>query len=551
MNIAIYSRKSKFSEKGESIDNQIQYCKDYAAIHLSSIQEKIFLLYEDEGFSAATSMRPQFQKLLMDIKNGKIQVLMCYRLDRITRNVSDFSKTLELLEKMNVGFLSATENFDTSTPMGKAMIYIASVFAQLERETIAERVRDNMLALSKTGRWLGGLTPLGFSSKEVLYLDSEFKERKLYQLVPCKSELKTVSLLFNKYLESGSLSAVESYCLAHNIQTQKGCFFNKSSIAQILENPTYCMGDRASYDYFLNLGCIITFSKNEFDGSKGILCYNRTNQQKKSCRKKRPPAEWVIALGRHKGIIAGSLYIEVQNRLRENKEKASPRKDTSAFSLVSGKIRCLGCGSKMRIKNIRNSNDCIRFSYACEMKMLSKGARCTIANINGADFDKKLMDILWSYLEPSIDYSKILKYLRLKGTPEKSEEDSTVPGLTTLKKEKEEYQNEINTLINHFPKDPSLLEKYFLPKLEELDRQISQINQQLDTLSNSVNKNSASEKPSSFFQKKEGLKFFLAEASINIKKTVVNAMIDEIEWDGNTAYISFRTPDRQHFGIDR
>ncbi|SHO46851.1 recombinase family protein [Anaerocolumna xylanovorans] len=552
MNIAIYSRKSKFSEKGESIDNQIQYCKDYAAVHLSSVSEKNFILYEDEGFSAATSVRPQFQKLLTDIKNGKIQVLMCYRLDRITRNVSDFSKTLELLEKMNVGFLSATENFDTSTPMGKAMIYIASVFAQLERETIAERVRDNMLALSKTGRWLGGLTPLGFSSREVIYLDSEFKERKLYQLVPCKEELKTVSLLFNKYLESGSLSAVESYCLAYDIKTQKGCFFNKSSIAQILENPTYCMGDEASHNYFSKLGCIITFPKNEFDGSKGILCYNRTNQQKKSCRKKRPPAEWIIALGNHKGIIAGNLYIEVQNRLKQNKEKASPRKDTSSFSLVSGKIQCLDCGAKMRIKNIRKSNGHTRFSYACEMKMLSKGIRCTIANINGTDFDDKLMDILWSYLEHSIDYNKILKYLKQKDTPGKLEEDNTASSLIALEREKERCQNEINTIVSRLSKESSsLLEKYLLPRLEELDRQAGEIDQKITILSTSINKDYTSEKSPFFSNKKGGLKSLLAEASINSKKAIVNAMIDRIEWDGNTAYISFRTPDGQHFGIDR
>lgn len=544
MNIAIYSRKSKFSEKGESVENQIQYCKAYADTHLINIPEKIFFIYEDEGFSAATSMRPQFQKLLTDIKNGKIQLLMCYRLDRITRKVSDFSKTLELLEKMNVGFISATENFDTSTPMGKAMIYIASVFAQLERETIAERVRDNMLALSKTGRWLGGLTPLGFSSREVIYLDSEFRERKLYQLVPREEELRTVSLLFKKYLEFGSLSAVESYCLTHDIKTQKNCFFNKSSIAQILENPTYCMGDEASYHYFSELGCCVTSSKNEFDGSKGILCYNRTNQQTKSCRKRRPPEQWIVALGKHKGIITGDSYIRVQEKLKQNKEKASPRKDTSSFSLVSGKIKCRNCGSKMRIKNIRKTNGRTHFSYACEMKVLSKGSKCTISNINGMELDKALTDILWSYLEDSVDYCKILKFLKQKSIPEMFEGTGNTTSTAALKKEKEEYRNEINTIIEQFSKDSSpLLKKYLLPRLEELDRRISLLDQKITKLPYSPDGDGQKEGSPFFIHNKEKLSSILDKASINSKKMVINAMIDTVEWNGKTAYISFRTSD--------
>lgn len=551
MNIAIYSRKSKFSETGESVDNQIQYCKAYADTHLSKISEKNYFIYEDEGFSAATSMRPQFQKLIADIKGGKIQLLMCYRLDRITRKVSDFSKTLELLEKMNVSFISATENFDTSTPMGKAMIYIASVFAQLERETIAERVRDNMLALSKTGRWLGGLTPLGFSSKEIIYLDSEFRERKLYQLVPCEEELKTVLLLFQKYLELGSLSAVESYCLSHDIKTQKNCFFNKSSIGQILENPTYCIGDEAAYDYFSELGCCIPSSKNEFDGTRGILCYNRTNQQSKSCRKKRPPSEWIVALGKHEGLLTGYCYTEVQKKLKQNKEKASPRKDTSSFALLSGKIHCLSCGSKMRIKNIRQGNHCTHFSYACEMKMLSKGSRCTITNLNGLEFDKALIDILWGNLETSLDYSKIIKYLKQKNVADiKEQQDSTA--LPALEKKKAEYQNEIDTIIGHLSKGSSpLLEKYLLPRLEELDRQVNDLEQQVNTLKHTAGKKRKVLKAPLFNKNKTSLKSILEEADIDSKKLVVNTMVESVKWNGNTAFINFRKPDTQHFGIDR
>ena len=174
MKAAIYSRKSIFTGKGESIENQIELCREYMSKNYSD-QKIEFLTYEDEGFSGGNINRPNFKKLLVDAKFKKFDALVCYRLDRISRNVADFSNTLELLQKNNISFISIREQFDTSTPMGKAMVYISSVFAQLERDTIAERVRDNMLQLSKTGRWLGGQEPYGFISKKVTYLDIELK----------------------------------------------------------------------------------------------------------------------------------------------------------------------------------------------------------------------------------------------------------------------------------------------------------------------------------------------------------------------------------------
>ena len=152
--VAIYSRKSKFTGKGDSIENQIEMCKEYITNTIGKDIE--FTIYEDEGFSGGNLDRPRFKKLMAAIKSKKFDILVCYRLDRISRNVADFSSTLEVLQSNNCSFISIKEQFDTSSPMGRAMIYIASVFAQLERETIAERVKDNMLELAKNGKWTGG-----------------------------------------------------------------------------------------------------------------------------------------------------------------------------------------------------------------------------------------------------------------------------------------------------------------------------------------------------------------------------------------------------------
>ena len=166
--IAIYSRKSKYTGKGESIGNQVELCKNKInSIYEDVDFEKDVVIFEDEGFSGYYTKRPAFQKMMEAVKNKEIKCIFFYRLDRISRNVKDFCEIKEILEDYDVNFYSASENFENITPSGKAMIMMTSVFAQLERDTLAERVRDNMLELAKTGRWLGGTTPTGYKSEAV------------------------------------------------------------------------------------------------------------------------------------------------------------------------------------------------------------------------------------------------------------------------------------------------------------------------------------------------------------------------------------------------
>lgn len=151
MRVFIYSRKSVCTGKGESIENQIEMCRQYIFAKVSGADDTSVTVYEDEGFSAKNTDRPQFQQMLRDARRQPPDYIVCYRLDRISRNVSDFSTLIEEFNERGISFVCIKEEFDTAKPMGKAMMYIASVFAQLERETIAERIRDNMLMLARTG----------------------------------------------------------------------------------------------------------------------------------------------------------------------------------------------------------------------------------------------------------------------------------------------------------------------------------------------------------------------------------------------------------------
>ena len=121
----IYSRKSKFTGKGESIENQIEMCRQYIATHYSQEEAEAALVYEDEGFSGGTLERPKFKKMMSDSQKIKFAAIVVYRLDRISRNIGDFAKLIEDLADREIGFISIREQFDTSSPMGRAMMYIA------------------------------------------------------------------------------------------------------------------------------------------------------------------------------------------------------------------------------------------------------------------------------------------------------------------------------------------------------------------------------------------------------------------------------------------
>lgn len=288
--IAIYSRKSKYTDKGDSIGNQIELAKEYINTHYLSDKYDVEIKeYEDEGFSGGNIDRPHFQEFLKDQNKNAYDVLICYRLDRISRNIADFSKLMEELTTVNTSFVSIKEQFDTKTPMGRAMMYIASVFAQLEREVIAERVRDNMLELSKTGRWLGGDTPTGFKAEryeivQVCEKDEKSEEivgnkiRKACKLVTDEEEKELILHLCDKYLELKSLSQLEHYCLINNIKTKNKKEFGTFSLKTILTNPVYVKNDQEILKYFKEKGIHIYAEqdgRDKFDGKYGLLAYNK------------------------------------------------------------------------------------------------------------------------------------------------------------------------------------------------------------------------------------------------------------------------------------
>lgn len=419
MKAAIYSRKSRFTGKGESVENQIFICKDYAVNFLAVSPENI-RVYEDEGFSGGNTDRPQFQQMLQDAKSRLFDIIICYRLDRVSRNVSDFSRLIDELQKYNVSFISVKEQFDTSKPMGRAMMYIASVFSQLERETIAERIRDNMLQLSKTGRWLGGTTPTGYKSELVLTRDEQGKEYTLYKLVVIPEEAETIKRIYDKYMVCKSIAGVEQFLNQNGITTKNGLAFGRFSIRFILSNPVYAMADDHLYEYLLSNGYEVYSDKEEFNGSSGLMSYNKTKQACSSYSDRyRNRNQWVIAVGLHSGIIPSGIWIGAQELLLRNKTK-SVRKVRSSDALLAGILRCAACGSYMRPKLLkRNTPEGQQvFYYICEQKEKSKKAGCQTANLNGNVIDNQVMKEIKHVIK------RLLPHLNEVGTMMASREDA-------------------------------------------------------------------------------------------------------------------------------
>ena len=271
------------------------------------------------------------------------------------------------------------------------MMYIASVFSQLERETTAERIRDNMQELAKTGRWLGGMAPTGYRSRSVEKTTPDGRVRKAYQLVVDPSEIERVKLIYKKFLESDSLTRVETFLIQNRILSKTGKNYTRFTIKNILENPVYMIADQDAYRYFMDSGVELCAKRKEFNGRYGIMAYNKTLQQHGRSNRIREKANWIVAIGRHQGIVPGKGWVEVQKLLNRNRSKAY-RKPKSNCALLSGLLRCGKCGSFMRPKLTKRKNaDGERiYTYLCELKEKSRGKNCTIRNAYGNELDQAI-----------------------------------------------------------------------------------------------------------------------------------------------------------------
>ena len=530
--IAIYSRKSKFTGKGESIDNQIELCKRYICSHYPGHDD--IMIYEDEGFSGGNIQRPNFKKMMADAKAKKFAAIVCYRLDRISRNIGDFAKLIEELEVFGIAFVSIKEQFDTSSPMGRAMMYISSVFSQLERETIAERIRDNMHELSKTGRWLGGITPTGYESESIQNITIDGKVKKACRLCLIPEEAEIVQTIFKIFLQNNSISKTETWFIQKGYKTKNGRLFTRFAIKNILTNPVYMIADEVAYKFLTDNNVDLFAEENDFDGSSGIMSYNRTMQKPGKAHVFRPMEEWIVSVGKHTGLISGADWVRVQERLGQNTNK-SYRKPRSNVALLSGLLRC-ACGDYMRPKmsKRKNSDGEFIYSYLCAMKEKSRSHNCNMKNLSGNVLDRVICEEIKKLEEDSTEFLRHLE--KGKGQLNREGHGDT---LENLKVELAENEKEIASLINTMAKATgSSAEDYILKQVEVMHDRAAALKSRIAEMENLMETHALSHIEFDVIRKVlQSFKSTFDLMDIEQKREAIRAFVKRIVWDGQDIHI--------------
>ena len=236
---AIYTRKSSedgLEQDSNSLHAQREACAAYV---LSQASEGWTLLrdeYDDGGLSGGTLERPALQRLLADVAAGKVDIIVIYKLDRLTRSLLDFAKLVEALDQAGTSFVSVTQSFNTTTSMGRLTLNMLLSFAQFEREVTAERIRDKIAASKAKGMWMGGIPPLGYKPHG-------------RTLVVVKEHAALVRTIFERYRQLGNVRLVAESLKADGLSTPRrktttgkaygGGAFHRGQLYDILRNPIY------------------------------------------------------------------------------------------------------------------------------------------------------------------------------------------------------------------------------------------------------------------------------------------------------------------------
>ena len=259
---AIYTRKS--TEEGlEQEFNSLQAQREACEAYIKSQKHEHWTLlpteYDDGGYSGGNMERPALKRLLQDVQNGLIDIIVVYKIDRLTRSLMDFSKIVEVLDKHNASFVSITQHFNTTTSMGRLTLNMLLSFAQFEREVTGERIRDKISASKKKGMWMGGKPPLGYYRKD----------KKIY---PDEAKAPLVRSIFEKYVELKSTTLVKEWLnkQGHNISVGNlNCILrNKAYIGLVGHKGTWYPGEHQGI-----------ISKELFEQAQGVMTDNRINRQ--------------------------------------------------------------------------------------------------------------------------------------------------------------------------------------------------------------------------------------------------------------------------------
>lgn len=307
LKVAIYIRVStQYQIDKDSLQVQKRELVAYAQMILG-IDE--YVIFEDPGYSAKNTDRPDYQRMMSRLRTGEFSHLLVWKIDRISRNLLDFSSMYKELKDLGITFVSKNEQFDTSNAIGEAMLKIILVFAELERNMTSERVTAVMLSRAENGQWNGGRIPFGYEWS---------KSEKVFSVIP--SEAKVVTLIYSLYEHYQSVLYVTRYLNDAGLKTKAGKSWSTTGVYKILTNPFY----------------------------KGCYLYNVHSDGRAS--EKRGEGEWITVEEHHEPIVSEILFDRIQFILKRNKRGGVPEDKTyirKNIHVFAGLVKCGVCGCSM------------------------------------------------------------------------------------------------------------------------------------------------------------------------------------------------------------
>ena len=437
--VAIYCRVSTVeqAEEGYSIDEQNLKIREYCERE----GHEIYNLYEDRGISGKNiTNRPGIKQLLHDATENKFDLVIVWKLNRISRKLLDILNIVELLNKHSIAFRSLTENFETETPSGKLQLNIMGAIGEFERETIAENIKLGMGAKARSGQWCGGVV-LGY---DIVEIPSEGKKRKNTKLQINEKEASTVRRIFDLYSQGYGYKAVVNRINKEGYKTKRNNEFAVATVKEILKNPVYI----------------------------GKIRYNvRQDWSKK--RRNNINQNPILSDGQHEPIIDMETWNKVQVILKERSKKHNKIYD-SEFPLT-GILKCPICGAGMTIsRSTSKRKDGTKkvFEYYSCGNWKNKGtAVCRSNSIRVEVADEYVINKIMTVINNKSILKKVIDNIN------KNKSSKLQPTIDEL----ERITNEISKLNSKKNKNIELFEDGILDK-DELSTRVKSINDNIDKL---------------------------------------------------------------------
>lgn len=463
MSIALYARKSIERDNSISCETQIEYCK--SMIKPDEQTEKI-VTFVDNGFSGSNVNRDGFQKMMRQVERGKISKIIVYRLDRISRSLSDFVNILNTLKKYNVKFISSQELFDTSSPYGEMIVKILMVFAEFERQIIIERVTQAYAHRSEMGFYMGGRKPYGFT-----LTDTVIHKIKTKMLSPVPEEIEQLKYIFDAYSVPGiTLRRLMDNLIQNDILPTEGSW-STGKLSTILKNPIYVKADNNIYEYLLKHNTNIISDITEFDGAHGLQIYGKTKHSTDDW------SDMKAVVMSHEGIINSDTWLNCQKKLEKNKQIGNTISNSTSW--LGGKIVCQSCGRTMTVTKGGKRKDGSQTRYfSCTGKSQNRICKGTKNPV----YADSLEDMVYELISEKLN---TLKCCRKKISTDNTNQINLLKNrISEIKKEQEKLVNllmndsietDMINLLNERAKKLAEEKAEVLSKIDTLENEESEI----------------------------------------------------------------------------